>query len=289
MQREGPRGCYCCVKATTQTSTMSSMDIDAALNELGMLSTVTESRRQFLHERSAMHGVTPTTPVRRQRDRQISEPSTVSATPSNSPQRGTYQILHINPQYVTSVTTIPGSLCYPDGEDQGSGGCLDNNRLNIATEPMMSFPVPSFGAKYSQDVLERDSHTSRLSRVKLARLKRFRRPYEVPWRQTPELCVQGYVNPGAQQDTHLAATVALATTPDRLTRGGSDHKLSNSNASTPEKPSAQRKLSMQRSRSLDELDFAKIQLAEAENHNIVLQKREIDNMSRHLRNLQVTE
>lgn len=269
---------------------MSSMDIDAALNELGMLSSVTESRRQFLQERKlTSSAVSPSTPIRLPRDRQLSEPGAMPATPTNSPQRGTYRILHINPQYVASVTTLQASGCNADTPGPANSGFLDSNRLTVAQEGF-SLPVPPFGAKYSQDMLERDSQTSRLARVKLARLKRFKRPYEVPWRHSTEVCYSSYsTSPGTSNDSHLAASVAVVTTPDRLTRGGSDHKLSNSNASTPEKLSAQRKQSMQRSRSLDELDFAKIQLAEAENHNIVLQKREIDNMSHHLRNLQVTE
>ena len=272
-------GCYCCAKPTSTTTSVSSMDLDTALNELGMLSTVTDGRHQYRKEQAS--GITA-----RRRDRQLSEPSVATGTPSNSPQRGTYQIVHINPTYVTSLTTVPGSVCYP-GNQEDMVGCPDANSLTVARDPVL-LPVPTFGAKYSQDSLERDSRATRLTRMKLARLKRFKRPYDVPWRQTSDFSFQGALPCPVPQETQLAATV-VTTTPDRLCRGGSDNKLSNSNASTPEKASVQRTLSLQRSRSLDELDFAKLQHAETENHNTVLEKREIDNMSHHLRNLQVTE
>lgn len=40
-------GCYCCERVTS-----AKMDIDSALNELGMLSSVTESRKQYLQVQS---------------------------------------------------------------------------------------------------------------------------------------------------------------------------------------------------------------------------------------------
>ncbi len=257
--------CYCCTKPPKLTS---GMDIDVALNELGMLSTVTDSRREYLQERARQDR------AGHRRDRNLSEPGTsASPTPSNSPSKGTYQILQMNPQYVISLST--------------TGPKMEDRISNISRDLSSNF-----GAKYSQENIEYEVKTSRVARTKLARLKRFRKPYEVPWRNsTGEHCYRTpYFGPLLSQSQASAAAAAIGT-PEKTTRGAD--RASNSNTSTPEKQNSSSLLSVEvtvpRSKSLDELDFAKLRLAEAENHNFILEKKEIDKMSQHLQNLQVNE
>ena len=66
-EMEPRSSCYCCVRLPQTHS--SRMDIDTALNELGMLSSVTESRRQFMRERELFMQ------RRASRERFLSEPS----------------------------------------------------------------------------------------------------------------------------------------------------------------------------------------------------------------------
>ena len=247
---------YCC----SRPSRLSGMDIDAALSELGMLSSVTESRRQYLIEKSRQERLL------RPRDRNLSESST-HPTPSNSPNKGGYEIVHINPQFVTSLSA--GSL---NRAAEKSNGANSKTALTI-------------GAKYSQENIEYEAKSSRLARVKMARLKRFRKPYDVPWRNQMEICYQAYSTPYLSPPPKPTLSFKVET-PDMSTRAADCVNISNT--STPEKNlQGPREGTVIRSRSLDELDFAKLRLAEAENHSFVAQKKEIENVSQHLQNLQM--
>ena len=286
--------CYCCLRPSTPAV---GMDIDAALMELGMLSSVTDSRQQYLAERS------------RPRVRQVSEPSTSTSlepdaasltsacmTPTNSPNKGTYQIVQLNPQFVTSL----------------SSGINAIEMTRSASKDSIDF-----GTRYSQESLDRESKSNRLSRNKVSRLRRFRKPYEVPWlqRHSIDVCYSGESSSGSQSE-HSTETVAATAagapppqtppielekrnlclfntvTPAEKSRDAATEKplCSSSNASTPEKSNHHSQGStVPRSKSLDDLDFAKLRLAEAENHNFIVQKKEIDSVSQHLQNLNVNE
>ena len=83
------------------------MDIDSALNELGMLSTVTNSRRQYLAEVSMKQRKA------KPRERTSSEPSVLPSTSSDAtgagtvsdqkPTQSSLDVLQLNTQYCTGV------------------------------------------------------------------------------------------------------------------------------------------------------------------------------------------
>ena len=259
------------------------MDVDAALNELGMLSSVTEIRKQYVAaERN------------RRRARQISEPSTstltvannVGMTPSNSPDKGNhsgYQVIKLNPHFVTSLSSGLSQL--------------------EVTRPPVAHTAVSLGSQYNHDSLEREARNRRMSRMKVSRYHRFKKPYELPWlsqRHSIDVCYSGdsFSNdnsndsavsddkPGCSTPTvNTATNMCLFSTPEK-TRP-KEKPCSTSNTGSPEKTLNQSAVA--RSKSLDDLDFSKLRLAEAENHNFILQKKEIDSVSQCMQNLNVNE
>ena len=285
-------GCYCCVKPP---SVSSSMDIDSALNELGMLSSVTESRRQFMHERERY------LQRRVSRERYVSEPTdnqtngacagseyaTISEnlatslqTPSNSPSKGsTYQIVQLNKQYVTGVST-----CSPT---KGDSDFQEPVRMELPTTSSAQTWL-DFGQKYSSDTVSQETKVGRLAKSKLAsRVRRFKKPYDLPWRHSIE---SYYFDHSASSTATSSSTISsgFMCTPDKSRPA--DKVACSSNSSTPEKcQTAPQGSTVPRSKSLDDLDFAKLRLAEAENHNLILEKREIDRVSQHLKDLHVGE
>lgn len=280
-------GCYCCRRPQHK------MDVDAALNELGMLSTVTDSRRQYLQERA-----------RRSRNRTQSEQGTSYtsghlrlAETTGSPSKA-FQIVTLNPQYVTSLSSASETHCnsdiYSKTSNESYASTVDGS-FNLKTLPMKdpelikTMSSLHLGTKYKDDNLEFESRRSRLTRVKLERVRRFKRPYDIPWKYAMEtryaIGVQqqeDIVNCNYYSPEQLENTVHLANTAPT-----SNLKRCSSNSNTPEKLKQEELTSLNRSRSMDDLDPLKFKSAEAENHNYVLQKREIDRMSQHLKNLQV--
>ncbi len=284
-----------------------SISSDAALNELGMLSTTTTVRQQYLREQAARRRNASSEPGL---TRNYSEPigldavggaclqkpgatDAVSPTPSNSPSRALmgpgYQIVSINPQFVTSLTASsppsnslsptsgPPTLAQLSARSRVSGASIVARASRTEPEEV-TLRVVEFGTKYSQDSLERERHATRTQRAKLSRLKRFKKPYEVPWRhQIEKLYQQSPVGSPSQSV------------------GGLVNRPYNSNSTSPEKSDslANEVCTVTRSKSLDEIDFNKLRLAEGANHNLTsstsVPGREIDNMAQHLQNLQVNE
>ncbi len=267
-------------------------DLDSALGELGMLSTVTESRKQYLKELERSQGlrVLP-------RERNLSE-SAVSCitTPPNSPSQGSYHILQLNTHYVTSLSTgaqnrSPAALQDIPVESMSSSPHV------VACEPRNDVRKElSFGEQYENDDLEKDVRASRISRLKMARIRRFHKPYRLPRRHTLTLPPTVVVTPTSQPQyclpTSAFSNLSLSSSPD--TMDVNRQPGLSSNISTPEK--AQSTANMQdssttvvRSRSLDDLDLSKLQLAETENHNILKQRKEIDHVAQTFQDLNVKE
>ncbi|KAK2190931.1 hypothetical protein NP493_64g01045 [Ridgeia piscesae] len=260
--------CFCCQPPPLPTRSQS-VALDSALNELGMLSTVTDSRRQFLLET-------------RRRDRSHSEPSQDAlscVTPLNSPVKGGYQIVQLNTSYVVGVSrkvTTDGNSAMKDPQCDHYAACEFLN----------------FGEHYFQEATKYEARTNRLARIKFARSsRRFKKPYEVPWHNHMDA------------HCHLAGTTQTRPASSSNLVGLSGEKPymvasgSGSNPSTPEKTPGATMLCMPpiaatvtRSKSLDELDFAQLRLnSEKENCSFVLERKEIERMSQNFLHLQVNE
>ena len=285
-----------------------------------MLSTTTNSRQEYLREKTARREKTMSEPGL---TRNYSEPiglcteggggnanngnvamsPTTAPTPSNSPSRPglmgpSYQIVCINPQFVTSLTStslptanrlspttgIP-SVCQPNSLTSAAAAVVATTTCREPEEVQLR--VIEFGAKYSQDSLEHEAFASRTRRTKIARLKRFKRPYEVPWRQQVE-------------HSFLQSPISVCGigTPTEQSLSRSAERPCTSNTSIPGMNGARQSQpselgTVTRSKSLDEIDFNKLRLAESVNRNYssstTQQGLEVDNMAQHLQNLQVNE
>lgn len=307
-------GCYCCPKPSPSDVNQSAMDLDSALSELGMLSTVTDSRKQYLREQELRFRQSSLCP----RNRNHSEPSITGAgTPANSPTKGMYRIIHLNSQFVTSLST--GLATFTQPSTSASSSSLSSSP-SLPTSSLLRKPIMKnstacecldFGEKYRQEELEQDSRAHRLSRLKLSRMKRFRKPYELPWRQSLEktygtvtstYCPMTMSSPYTSVNStysHMSCSLSQSQyssvgtsffemVPDK---SHADPKISSSNCSTPEKTQHgnSQQACVTRSKSLDDLDVTKLQLAECENQNFIVQRKEIDTVSQHLQDLHVME
>ncbi|XP_071109595.1 uncharacterized protein [Haliotis cracherodii] len=223
--------CYCCCQTSSNM-----MDIDSALNELGMLSSVTESRRQFLRERS----------------RTKSEGSVHVSRSSPNLANG-FQILQIDTNYVTGFSAVS-----PVASSPASGSLIQRQE----NQERIRF---NSGYRDVEDSLEVEARNNRLSRIKLARARRFRKPYNVPGRLYHSM---------QESDFSLEE--------------GSESRHSKSNATSPTKPNAGTCLT--RSRSLDNLESARLKLAELfESEPSPEEKQALEQVSREMENLQVNE
>ena len=255
------------------------MDLDAALNELGMLSSVTDSRRQYLLE-CRRH---------QSRERTTSEPMTSlrdNDASASSHNKINFQLLQMNPVYVTSVNT--GSSLWKTPGD----GTFCQEQENI-------------------DVLQKQTKHTR-------RAKRFRKPYEMPWLQRHSK-LQPNRKKGASRNCDSAAVASMAsgarsqskaqhcdaaaviqvsinpsavleaTSTQASSSTGGDIVTSSGSGPPPHSSLAPPTPSVPRSKSLDQLDFEKLSVAELENQNYLLEKREIEKVSHHLQNLNVTD
>lgn len=92
-------GCYCC------NPVPAGMDVDSALHELGMISSVTNSRREYLRERN-----------RHTRAKELTQSSR-------------FKIVQIDPTYVTgfssSTSTDPGSPFTSDKDSNRSAHSIE--------------------------------------------------------------------------------------------------------------------------------------------------------------------
>ena len=216
------------------------MDVDAALYELGMLSTVTDSRHQYLRERN----------------RTISENSAISPKPRTCTNG--YHIVQIDKHYVAGLslnqlTTVHKS---PSESTLHNDSIIDGlfSQRSLSNSPPFLSQLPEQGsstgvvvvdsrakqlkAKQSSP-LELQSSANRLARVKLSRAYRHRRPYSLSGRLYHSM---------HESDFHSEEL--------------SDRNQSKSNVSSPVKGGDEATQLLPRSRSLDNLDMAKLKLTD---------------------------
>lgn len=260
--------CYCCARP----SSAKEMDLDAALHELDMLSTPTESRRQFLAERNRSKSESGSSAVSRK----------VGVESSESSANG-YQIIQINPTFVTGFMSEVEMPCKervtpnsssPKGASSYRGACSSG------------YTPCALGGSYRQDPdsLESEVRMHRLARIKLGRQRRFRKPYEVPWRLHHSLPLPEIQPPISPRDHRPPDPGELKIEAPSSPKTVNPSK---SNNSSPVKISS---LVIHRSKSLDDLDLAKLKITEfSQDQNFVSQRQEIDQMSQDLKDLQMKE
>lgn len=297
----------------TQDKDKVDMDLDSALNELGMLSSVCDGKQQYLVERRKKEKPSGL------RERKLSEPASLVAqsqhkttslskpdstsTPNNSPTKASpYQVVQLNPKFVTHFSTALS------GSDS-----------------------PGQSKKYSPDNWEMDASSRSLTKIRLTRSKRFKKPYEMPWlqRHSIDTCYPSSVlgnNQLTNDDKPLqklspslsdinicsrpvSASISLfdrvgetsSSLFDRVDKtqrindrndlaktSNSDSLHCNGDGNGNHCPHAIQG-HVSRSKSLDELDFANLKVAEYETKNLIQERKEIDNMSNYLQNLHVNE
>lgn len=221
------------------------MDIDTALNELGMLSSVTESRKQYLQEKNRTH----------------SEPSLKDAS-SMQRKSKVFQVIRIDPTYVRGFSFNSSPIYDNSGRSDETLGSESNF---------------DFGSNYrnSENDFEKEARLKRLSRFRLGRMRRYRKPYEVPWR---------LYNSCHEMDMSFEG-LSICNSPSR--------QQSKSNSTTPVKSNAKPNGTtlLPRSRSLNNLDLAKLKLTDIfdspSTSSVV--KQDIENVSREMKNMHMTE
>ncbi|XP_072175847.1 uncharacterized protein [Diadema setosum] len=127
------------------------MELDSALNELGMLSIVTESRRDFLREKSA----------------------TASAAAASSSPSSSFHVVKMNPQFVTCVGSVLSSSSHPITRRSSKGGGQMNGVMEAEKSLSASHGYPSSSALVSEH---------RVVRTHRPRCRYQRKPYSVPYR-----------------------------------------------------------------------------------------------------------
>lgn len=153
MNGSSSSSCYCC------NNTRKAMDVDAALDELGLLSTVTNSRKQYLRERI----------------RTRSEPS-----PTDYPKRSLH-IVQIDKTYVNNISSGTFGTFYPS-IDPGENVSVDPNSQSS------SFIRNSHDQyRETPNSLTSSVSTQKYIRRSLMRKNRYKKPYEVPWRLNQSL------------------------------------------------------------------------------------------------------
>ncbi|CAH1773166.1 unnamed protein product [Owenia fusiformis] len=266
--------CYCCSRYQGLQRDIMPMNLDSALNELGMLSSVTESRKQYLSERNRNHNRSKSeqgTSSSQLPDTGDNAMSSTGSESSNSLSKG-YQIVKINPQYVTSLNS-------------------GNRPMKIEQIGSKKDPGHSIchGRKFMPDSLESEARGSRLTRVKFSRIKRFKKPYDVPWRFSFDYANLTSPDMGEGLNSSSPTSTNARESPSLSSIHASPTKFavrSTSNSNTPEKKQNGRdRGSLVRSRSLDDLDLSKLNLMDKQYN--VQESKEIEKMSQNFLNLHV--
>lgn len=247
-------------------------ELDRALNELGMLSTIAEGQREFIKEQ------------RKKRDRNNSEPSSAvkdnslsALTPLNSPVKPNvtngYQLVQMNPAFVTCVnpsanisTEFHKALRSPRRPDTPMAICRTSSG---AASYLLNEP-----SSYDLELQARLLRVSR-SRIALRRHRRGHQPYHIKGQRSR-------INSSPKIVTSAPEWPEMAHT---ITKPSADECCSTRSVS--DKP-------LSRSRSLDEIDFAKLCIREkaerekptACNRNS-LDGRDMDSVSHQFGNLHV--
>lgn len=139
-----------------------SMDLDSALDELGMLSTVTNSRKQFLIESRGQVAV-------RKREQRLRSKSESSPNLTNLGRPNGYRIVQLDPNFVTSVSDL---VLAPDQVPSN----MSDDSPQKSHFSLLEYRNP--------DVLEeavvRRRSVPRMSRMRKDRYRRSRCPYKIP-------------------------------------------------------------------------------------------------------------
>jgi hypothetical protein len=124
-----------------------------------------------------------------------------------------------------------------------------------------------------QDYASKDSNLRFVKSKCSSRHRRLKKPYEIPWRHS----IESYYGDQTARPSPSSSFFANCISEKKV-------GYSASNSSTPEKstPSCSERPSVSRSRSLDDLDLAKLKVAEAE-------RSEMDRVSQHFNALHVGE
>ncbi|ELU13899.1 hypothetical protein CAPTEDRAFT_202543 [Capitella teleta] len=276
--REQNRGC--CMKPPSPA-----MNVDCALNELGMLSSVTQSRRQFLAEKGRRRSIA--------RERYLSEPPAdkitdasstyvprsrpqISETPSpetplNSPLKGSgFHILQLNMNYVTQFSTHSSSSSPKDNDEAFSMETKDEGQ-----------PWEHLGKDYAS----KESHPRSSKSKGPSRLRRLKKPYEIPWRHSIESYYSDQTVLPSPSSSFFNNCVSESKTSSCSSSSKTTTRVCSSNSSTPEKSpscSSLSSASLLRSKSLDDLNLAKLKLATTET-------QEMERVSQHFNDLHVGE
>lgn len=259
-------GCDFCAKLPETDG----MDLDSALHELGMLSSITDSRKQFLQERKKSTSEPSTSlPFNEPMPRPFNEPVMI---PFNEPipnfQGRGFHILQVDPNYVTGFSAdLPVTMT-----TSKSDSSFD---VNVSSKiPCSDETTPVLDPKKKGCFCQNDScclsdctpkphrKMMRHSLLRKGRYKRYLKPYEVPWRLHNSL-------PEAEMHSQ-------------------EH--SRSNGSSPVK--APNGGPLTRSRSLNNLEAARARLAdifEEPHFSNSADRQEIEKVSQRIENLHFAE
>ncbi|KAH9512634.1 hypothetical protein Btru_038997 [Bulinus truncatus] len=216
--------------STAANMNSDSMDLDSALDELGMLSTVTNSRKQFLVETRGLTSFRK----REQRLRSKSESSpnlTILGKPNG------FRIIQLDTNYVTGVSDLTPAL------DQGTNIGLDYTIPLKSQQMRLEYRNP--------DVLEesvrRRRSIPRMSRLRKDRYRRSRCPYKIPNRLYHSMQESDFGSEFLETDVSQFVSSSLASdlSSDTLCSRLSDSQCitqSKSNTTSPVKPSQELRL-----------------------------------------------
>ncbi|XP_060067401.1 uncharacterized protein LOC132547634 [Ylistrum balloti] len=253
-------GCYFCVKPPER-----GMDLDSALNELGMLSSVTNSRKEFRKERKRSTSESAASlsfnePV----PRPFNEPVPFTE-PSPSFHGKGFHILQVDPNYVTGFSAdFPVVMNVPKSDFDLSVNppkIPSTSETSPILDPRSRDCFCPSGTCQQSEVTPKQMVPKR-SMLRKGRYKRYLKPYEVPWRLHNSL---------PEAEIHC-------------------QEHSKSNDSSPVKALSGGPLT--RSRSLNNLESARARLADIfeESHAPhAADRQEIDKVSQQIENLHFVE
>ncbi|OWF34990.1 uncharacterized protein LOC110443501 [Mizuhopecten yessoensis] len=256
--------CYYCMKPPER-----GMDLDSALHELGMLSSGTNSRKEYIKERKRSTSESSSSrPFNEPMSRAFNEPVPFNEPASNFQGKG-FHILQVDPKYVTGFSAdFPVVMNVPKFDIDAS---MDASKIPSTSEtsPILDprtrdcFCVQ--GSCHHSDATPKQTIPKR-SMLRKGRYKRYLKPYEVPWR--------------------------LHNSPPEVEMHHQEHSLSKSNESSPVKALSGEGGPLTRSRSLNNLESARARLAdifEEPHPHHSADRQEIEKVSQQIENLHFVE
>ncbi|XP_005095992.1 uncharacterized protein LOC101855482 [Aplysia californica] len=204
------------------------MDLDSALDELGMLSTITNSRKQYLLETRSQASI-------KKREQRLRTKSESSPNLSNLGRPNGYCILQVDTTYVTGMSSTPSPA-----------GLVSSVHNSTDGMPIKSHP---FRADCWRDpeVLEnsaaarRRRSVPRMSRMRKDRYRRSRCPYKIPNRLCSSMQESDFGPDYFDSCTSPFSSPSIPSEPgvDALSHRLADAQLgsqSKSNTASPVKP-----------------------------------------------------